>query len=177
MYSFIPLFGRLGRPPESCQKQKVFETFERSGISLAKLTGEFEFKRGKWPHLQTSSNETSSSSRISDFQNSYSFDLTLVWLSPLGSLNSNVPNDSVYRFRPMKPVPPQDSRIFRIYILLNFNILSLEAYRFQNSEGLRGLKEYALKVHCTYCKKLSVIIPGYNKLWNWQKKVCSGTEY
>ena len=42
---------------------------------------------------------------------------------------------------------PQDSRIFRIHILLNFKILFLEVYRFQNSEGLEGLKEYALNKH------------------------------
>ena len=42
-------------------------------------------------------------------------------------------------------VLPQDSRIFRIHILLNFEILVLEACRFQNSEGLEGLKEYALR--------------------------------
>ena len=45
----------------------------------------------------------------------------------------------------MKPVLPQDSQIFRIHILLIFEILFLEAYRFQNLEGLEGLKEYALK--------------------------------
>ena len=37
-------------------------------------------------------------------------------------------------------VLPQDYRIFRIHILLNFEILYLEAYRFPNSEGLEGLK-------------------------------------
>ena len=41
-----------------------------------------------------------------------------------------------YRFRPIKPVFPQDSRIVRIHILSNFEILFLEACRFQNSEGL-----------------------------------------
>ena len=41
----------------------------------------------------------------------------------------------------MKPVLPQDSRIFRIHALLNLEILFLEAYRFQNPEGL---KEYTL---------------------------------
>ena len=49
--------------------------------------------------------------------------LLLAWLSPLWSSNSNVANDLVYRFRPVKPVPPQDSQIFRIHILLNFEIL------------------------------------------------------
>ena len=39
-------------------------------------------------------------------------------------------------------VLPQDTRIFIIHILLNFEILFLEAYRFQNLEGLEGLKEY-----------------------------------
>ena len=34
----------------------------------------------------------------------------------------------------------QDYRIFRIHILLNFEILYLEAYRFPNSEGLEDLK-------------------------------------
>ena len=48
------------------------------------------------------------------------------------------------RFVSKLAVLPQDSRIFRIHILLNFKILFLEAYRFQNSEGLEGLKEYAL---------------------------------
>ena len=42
-------------------------------------------------------------------------------------------------------VLPHDSLIFRIHILLNFEILFLEAYRFQNPEGLEGLKEYALR--------------------------------
>ena len=36
----------------------------------------------------------------------------------------------------MKPALPYDFRIFKIDILLNFEILFLEAYRFQNSEGL-----------------------------------------
>ena len=48
------------------------------------------------------------------------------------------------RFVSKLAVLPQDSQIFRIHILLNFKILFLEAYRFQNSEGLEGLKEYAL---------------------------------
>ena len=47
------------------------------------------------------------------------------------------------RFVSKLAVLPQDSRIFRIHILLNFKILFLEAYRFQNSEGLEGLKEHA----------------------------------
>ena len=34
----------------------------------------------------------------------------------------------------------QDYRIFRIHILLNFEILYLEAYCFPNSEGFEGLK-------------------------------------
>ena len=50
------------------------------------------------------------------------------------------------RFVSKLAVLPQDSQIFRIHILLNFKILFLEAYRFQNSEGLEGLKEYALCV-------------------------------
>ena len=42
-------------------------------------------------------------------------------------------------------VLPQGSQIFRIHILLKFEILFLEADHFQNSEGLEGLKlEYAL---------------------------------
>ena len=41
-------------------------------------------------------------------------------------------------------VLPQSSRIFRNHILLKFEILFLEAYRFQNSEGLEGLKLYTL---------------------------------
>ena len=49
------------------------------------------------------------------------------------------------RFVSKLAVLPQDSRIFRIHIL-NFAILFLEAYRFRNSEGLYGLKEYALKL-------------------------------
>ena len=32
-------------------------------------------KRGNWPRLQISSNKTSSSSRLSDFQSSFSFEL------------------------------------------------------------------------------------------------------
>ena len=48
------------------------------------------------------------------------------------------------RFVSRLAVLPQVSRIFRIHILLKFEILFLEAYRFQNSEGLEGLKEYAL---------------------------------
>ena len=50
------------------------------------------------------------------------------------------------RFVSKLAVLPQDSRIFRIHILLNFKVLFLEAYRFQNSEGLEGLKEYALRL-------------------------------
>ena len=57
-------------------------------------------------------------------------------------------------------VLPQGSRIFRIHILLMFKILFLEAYRFQNSKGLEGLKEYALNVNI----KLSII---------WQIRVSS----
>ena len=45
----------------------------------------------------------------------------------------------------MKPVLLRGSRIFRIHILLNFGILLLEEYHFQNSKGLEGLKEYALR--------------------------------
>ena len=44
------------------------------------------------------------------------------------------------RFVSKFAVLPQDSRIFRIHIFLNFKILFLEACRFQNSEGLTGLK-------------------------------------
>ena len=44
------------------------------------------------------------------------------------------------RFINKLAVLPQGSRIFRIHILLKFEILFLEAYRFQNSEGLEGLK-------------------------------------
>ena len=51
---------------------------------------------------------------------------------------------SICRFGQGKPVPVQDSRIFRIHILLNFEILFLEDYRFLSSEGLEGLKEYGL---------------------------------
>ena len=70
--------------------------------------------------------------------------LLLVWLSLLWDSNSNVANDFVCRFRPMKPVPLQDPWIFRIHILLNFEILILHAYLFQSSEGLEGLKECTL---------------------------------
>ena len=45
---------------------------------------------------------------------------------------------------------PQGSRIFRIHILLKFEVLFLEAYRFQNSEGLEGLKEYAVSDKLVY---------------------------
>ena len=48
------------------------------------------------------------------------------------------------RFVSKFAVLPQGFRIFRIHILLKFEILFLEAYRFQNSESLEGLKEYAL---------------------------------
>ena len=48
------------------------------------------------------------------------------------------------RFVSKLAVLPQGSRILRIHILLKFEILFLEAYRFQNSEGLEGLKEYTL---------------------------------
>ena len=47
------------------------------------------------------------------------------------------------RFVSKLAILPQGSRIFRIHILLKFEILFLEAYRFQNSEGLEGLKKYA----------------------------------
>ena len=50
----------------------------------------------------------------------------------------------------MKSVSLQDSRIFRIYILLNFEILFLEDYRFQNSESLEGLKEYTLNANAPF---------------------------
>ena len=50
------------------------------------------------------------------------------------------------RFDSKQAVLPQDSRIFRIHILLNFENLFLEAYCFQNSEGLEGFKEYALNI-------------------------------
>ena len=56
------------------------------------------------------------------------------------------------RFVSKLAVFPQDSQIFRIHILLNFKILFLEAYRFQNPEGLDGLKEYALKLFSSICK-------------------------
>ena len=42
----------------------------------------------------------------------------------------------------MEPVVLQDSWIFKIHILLNLEILFLEAYRFQNPEGLACSKEY-----------------------------------
>ena len=48
------------------------------------------------------------------------------------------------RFVSKLAVLTQDSRIFRIHILLNIKILLLEACRFQDSEGLEGLKEYTL---------------------------------
>ena len=48
------------------------------------------------------------------------------------------------RFVSKLAVLPEGSRIVRIHILLKFEILFLEAYRFQNSEGLEGLKEYTL---------------------------------
>ena len=57
------------------------------------------------------------------------------------------------RFVGKLAVLPQDSRIFRIHILLNFKILFLEACRFQNSEGLEGLKEYALSAETENFKK------------------------
>ena len=78
-------------------------------------------------------------------------------LSSLWSSNLKVANYFVCGFRPIKPVRFQDSRIFRIHILLNFEILFLEAYRFQNSEGSAGLKEYAHTVtkecRCLSCFK------------------------
>ena len=54
------------------------------------------------------------------------------------------------RFVSKLAVLPQDSQIFRIHILLNVKIPFLEAYRFQNSEGLDGLKEYSLKKLSVY---------------------------
>ena len=57
------------------------------------------------------------------------------------------------RFVGKLAVLPQDSRIFRIHILLNLEILFLEACRFQNSEGLEGLKEYALDTETENFKK------------------------
>ena len=48
------------------------------------------------------------------------------------------------RFVGKLAVLQQDSRIFRIHVLLNFEILFLEACRFQNSEGLEGLKNTPL---------------------------------
>ena len=57
------------------------------------------------------------------------------------------------RFVGRLAVLPQDSRIFRIHILLNFEILLLETCHFQNSEGLEGLKEYALSTETENFKK------------------------
>ena len=62
--------------------------------------------------------------------------LTVSLVKPTEEFEFKMANDLVYRFCPMKPVLPQDSRIFRIHILLSFEILFLEAYRFHNSEGL-----------------------------------------
>ena len=47
----------------------------------------------------------------------------------------------------------QGSQIFRIHIFFNLAILFLEDYRFQNSEGLEGLKEYALNNQLFICKR------------------------
>ena len=46
------------------------------------------------------------------------------------------------RFVSKLAVLPQGSPIFRIHILLKLEILFLEAYRFQNSEGLEGLRTF-----------------------------------
>ena len=62
--------------------------------------------------------------------------LLLVWVRLLRKSNSNLAIDFVCRFCPLKPVFLQDSQIFRIHILLNFEVLFLEHYCFQNSEGL-----------------------------------------
>ena len=75
--------GRFGRSPKlSTAKSRRFLRLSRAlrfvskfAISLAKPTVELEFKRGKLPRLQISSNQTSSFSRLSDFQNSCSFEL------------------------------------------------------------------------------------------------------
>ena len=61
-------------------------------------------------------------------------------------LEFDLANDFVCRFRPIKPVLLQNSRTFRIHILLNFEILVLEAYRFQNSEGQGWTGIYTLMV-------------------------------
>ena len=62
------------------------------------------------------------------------------------------------RFVSKLAVLPQDSQIFRIDILLNFKILFLEAYHFQNSEGLDGLKEYALNSRSCLLTEISQVI-------------------
>ena len=50
-------------------------------------------------------------------------------------------------------VLPKASRISRIHILLNIEILFLEAYSCQNSEGLEGLKEYAHSINFIHVKQ------------------------
>ena len=72
--------GRFGRSPKPfTAKSKRFSRFVnwKTCFSLAKSTVEFKFKRGKSHRSQISSNqfETSPYSRLSDFQNSYSFEL------------------------------------------------------------------------------------------------------
>ena len=65
----------------------------------------------------------------------------------LNAFQINQKNYTLSTFVSKLAVVPQVSRIFRIHILLKFEKLFLEAYRFQNSEGLEGLKEYALTFH------------------------------
>ena len=86
-FRWLPFFGmcillthssendRLKRSPKpSTPKSRRFSRlsrhlrfFSKLAITLARSTVEFEFKRGRWPRLQISSNETTSSSRLSDF--------------------------------------------------------------------------------------------------------------
>ena len=68
-------------------------------------------------------------------------------------------------------VLPRGSRIFRIHILLKFEILFLKAYRFQNSEGLERLKEYSPNRNLSSLF-LPALIPLTWQLHHIQKPKC-----
>ena len=119
---FCILGGILLNPSRFFSSEYVFF------LTRSSENGRFE----RSPKLSTTKRRFSKLPRNLTFLSKLAFSLA----NPLWNLHSKVANDIVYRFRPMKPILLEDSRIFRIHILLNFEILFFEACRFQNSEGL-----------------------------------------
>ena len=92
--------------------------------------------------------------------------LLSVWLNPLWSSNSNVENDLVYRFCPVKPVPLQDSRIFRIHILLNFTISVFGRLSFSEFRRRFGRSK---RIHPESCEMLLSDIQNKENILTWYK--------